>query len=390
MAYERNDRNNAPPAAIKQEITPWIPVVQEMTENKWTDNQVRLIWNNQPNAMTPDDFLRMMYIAAKRGLDPLLRQIYATCRFSSREQKYSTTIESTIDGFRLASDRTGDVEGMSAPEFTYIAAQDGSQILHSCTITLYRRGCPQGFTATVFLSEFCQTNFQGQPTEMWRKMPHQMLSKCCEAVVRRMAFPAALSGIYSKEEMMQADNVTPLSPSYIGKETAVAPAPLPVAVAQPPASAPITEAPVPSSPPAQATVLADQQTETQKTRRRRTAEPAPAPAPTLVQPPPVEAPIIQTTFAPPAMLQAPVPPPPAPPQPGDKYVCADTGKPITNWTDPGSGQTYDRDWLYEYSVRQLGRPLCAERMLAVKTESTQPPPQVIANQAAQILNGTAA
>jgi len=380
MAYDNNKSYTPPPAAIKPDITPWIPNIHELTENKWKDNELRLTWNNQPAAMPPDDFMRMMYIAAKRGLDPLLRQVYATCRFSKKEQKYLTTIEATIDGFRLACDLTGEVLGMSEPRFAY--AQDGS--LLSCSITLYRNNCPNGFTATAFLAEYIQTDFNGNAVEMWRKMPHAMLAKCCEALVRRMAFPAALSGIYAKEEMMQADSEVPAQIALPTATVAEIPAPVAVAYAPIPApqvpavQAPVTEAPAPAPQPVETA---------KRTRRPRATEPVAAPAP---------APEYQ-----PVQVSAPIPPPPPPidnfadfgeapqaPAPVvDKYVCSDTGQPIADWVDQSTGTAYNRDWIYEYSVRNVGRALCAQRLLALKQESHALAAQTVANQAAQILNG---
>lgn len=51
-----------------------------------------------------------------------------------------------------------------------------------------------------------QTNAHGEPISRWKTDPAGMIAKCAEALALRRAFPHELSGLYTTEEMGQADN----------------------------------------------------------------------------------------------------------------------------------------------------------------------------------------
>ena len=55
-----------------------------------------------------------------------------------------------------------------------------------------------------YLAEYCQFDKDGKPMGLWAK-PHIMLGKVAEALALRKAYPQDLSGIYTSEEMQQAD-----------------------------------------------------------------------------------------------------------------------------------------------------------------------------------------
>jgi phage recombination protein Bet len=148
----------------------------------------------------------------RTGLDPAARQIYMIPRENNvRDEqgnwttKVTHTIQTGIDGYRLIADRTGKYVG-SEEAWT----EGRGRFPTSATVTVYKlvAGQVRGFSATAHWDEYVQLRGRGdnaEPTRMWAKMPHRMLAKCAEALALRKAFPQDLSGIYTAEEMAQAD-----------------------------------------------------------------------------------------------------------------------------------------------------------------------------------------
>jgi phage recombination protein Bet len=163
---------------------------------------------------TREDLAVFFHQSVRTGLDPFARQIYMIGRWSKEGTKQ--TIQTGIDGYRLiarrAADRTHETLGYAD---TLWCGEDGqwkdvwlaSTPPAAAKVTVLRNG--QTFAATALWTEYAQVKKDGQPTQMWEKMSSTMLAKCAEALALRKAFPQDLSGIYTAEEMSQADNTVP-------------------------------------------------------------------------------------------------------------------------------------------------------------------------------------
>lgn len=160
----------------------------------FSDDQIALIKKQIAPKATNDELQLFLYQAKRTGLDPLARQIYCIHRAGKM------TVQTSIDGFRVIAERSGDYAGQNEPEFVY-----DDKVLVACKITVFRFRGDLRFPVAVgvaFWSEYVpqDNNF------MWKKMPHTMLAKVAEALALRKAYPQDLSGLYTNDEMMQAEN----------------------------------------------------------------------------------------------------------------------------------------------------------------------------------------
>lgn len=144
-----------------------------------------------------------LHACKRTGLDPLMKQIYAIKRWNNQERRETMSIQTGIDGYRLIADRTGLYAGSNEPVYT--GEEDVYPLKAMVTVYKLVGGAPRAFSASARWEEHCQFTKDGAPTAMWKKMPYLMLAKCAEALALRKAFPAELSGVYTHEEMMQAD-----------------------------------------------------------------------------------------------------------------------------------------------------------------------------------------
>ena len=73
-----------------------------------------------------------------------------------------------------------------------------------CKVAVYRFRGDVRYQAAVGVAYFAECS---QNNTMWNKMPHIMLAKVAEALALRKAYPQDLSGLYTSDEMSQAETV---------------------------------------------------------------------------------------------------------------------------------------------------------------------------------------
>jgi phage recombination protein Bet len=175
---------------------------------------------------TDEQFDLFVKVCAQTGLNPFARQIYAVVRKTKQKDHKNQwvwvptmTIQTSIDGYRLLAQRSNEYAGQDGPywydaktkTWTDVWIEDYSPA--AARVGVLRKGFKDYLYAVAKFESYCARAYNektkkndGELQNLWAKMPEVMIAKVAEALALRRAFPAELSGIYTKEEMDQADN----------------------------------------------------------------------------------------------------------------------------------------------------------------------------------------
>jgi phage recombination protein Bet len=171
--------------------------------------QVQLLKDTICKGATNDELALFIQVCKSKKLDPFSGQIHAVKRWANGRE--TMTYQTGIDGFRLLAERTGLRAGMDGP---FWCGADGKWMdvwlspdpPKAARVIVYTKGSDKGYAGTAYWDFYVQTKKSGEPNRMWAKGGPNMLAKCAEALALRMAFPSELSGVYTSDEMGQAEN----------------------------------------------------------------------------------------------------------------------------------------------------------------------------------------
>jgi len=175
----------------------------------WFENQgqLNLLMRTFAKGATKDQFAIFVGVAKRTGLDPFSKQIY--CVIRNGKSGPEMTVQCGIDGYRAIAERSGTLAGID----DVVYDDESTDRPNKATVTVYRiiNDTRVSFTASARWNEYKQEFYNKKSGKyelgtMWKKMPYLMLGKCAEALALRKAFPNDLSGIYTTEEMAQADS----------------------------------------------------------------------------------------------------------------------------------------------------------------------------------------
>lgn len=187
-----------------------------MNKRTFTEDEKALIQRTMMQGASKDDVALFVATCERTGLDPFARQIMPSSRNVKKDDKWITvwTWLVTIDGLRKIAVDSGDYEGQEGP---WWCGKDGTwkeiwtedKPCFAAKVLVHRRGFRQGLSGIAKYDSYVQRKKDGQPNNVWANLGDHMTAKCAEALALRRAYPNEMAGLYTTDEMEQAEFTVP-------------------------------------------------------------------------------------------------------------------------------------------------------------------------------------
>lgn len=180
--------------------------------------QIELLKDTICKGADDNEMALFVEVCERTGLNPFARQIFAVKRWDSRLKREVMQTQVSIDGARLTAQRSGRYAGQTPiywcgtdKVWTDVWLEDENPA--AAKVGVYMTGAPEPLWAVATWKQYVQTTKDGRANSMWAKFGPLMIGKCAEMLALRKAFPMELSGLYSPEEMGQAEVVAAPAPA---------------------------------------------------------------------------------------------------------------------------------------------------------------------------------
>ncbi len=183
-------------------------------QDYWDDKQLAVLRQTGiGEQVSSAELAAFLHLCQRTGLDPFARQIYLIGRWDTKAGREVFRPQTGIDGYRIVAQRTVERTRQSfGYEDSLWCGEDGkwtdvwlsADPPAAAKVTVLRDG--KRFPAIARWSEYVPLGKNGNPTGLWVKRHAAQLEKCAESLALRKAFPNDMAGVYTSEEMEQADN----------------------------------------------------------------------------------------------------------------------------------------------------------------------------------------